>query len=179
ARACVSCHNNTLPAMTVALARKKGLAVNEAQAKKEMEFAAATDKPYLEPMRVGSTIGGAAGTLGYTLMGMSAAGYPADALTDAHIHYLSMYQLPDGSWGTTAYRPPAEYSAFTITAVVLRAIKLYPIPGRREEFADRFARAKRWLLFTKATSVEERTMQLIGLAETGASASERAPFVKA
>jgi ankyrin repeat protein len=179
ARACVSCHNNSLPAMTVALARKKGFAVNEAQAKKEKKFAAATDKPFLEPMRVGSTIGGAAGTLGYTLIGMAAAGYPADALTDAHIHYLSIHQLPNGSWGTGAYRPPAEYSPFTITAVVLRAIRLYPLPGRREEFEERFARAKRWLLSAKATSVEESSMQLLGLADAGASASERAPFVKA
>jgi len=178
-RGCVSCHNNSLPAMTVALARKKGFAVNEERAKKEMESAAATDLPYLEPMRLGSTIGGGSDTLGYTLMGMAAAGYPADALTDAHIHYLSINQLADGSWRTTSYRPPEEYGAFTTTAVVLRAIKLYPIPGRREEFQDRVARAKRWLLSAKASSQEERSMQLLALADAGASASERAPFVKA
>src|SRR5579863_7442655 len=57
-RACVSCHNNSLPAMTVALARKKGFAVNEAQAKKELGFAVASDKPCREPMCLGSTIGG-------------------------------------------------------------------------------------------------------------------------
>ncbi|MBZ5635731.1 MAG: ankyrin repeat domain-containing protein [Acidobacteriia bacterium] len=177
-RGCVSCHNNSLPAMTVALARRKGFAVNEERAKKEMESAAATDLPYLEPMRLGSTIGGGSDTLGYTLMGMAAAGYPADALTDAHIHYLSINQLADGSWRTTSYRPPEEYGAFTTTAVVLRAIKLYPIPGRREEFQDRVARAKRWLLSAKASSQEERSMQLLALADAGASAAERAPFVK-
>jgi ankyrin repeat protein len=178
-RGCVSCHNNSLPAMTVALARKKGFAVNEQQAKKELGFAAATDMPYLEPMRLGSTIGGAATTLGYTLMGMAAAGYQADALTDAHIHYLSIYQFPDGSWRLTSYRPPAEYSPLTTTAVVLRAIRLYPIPGRREEFEERFARAKRWLLSARAFSAEERSMQLNALADAGASASDRAPFAKA
>jgi ankyrin repeat protein len=178
-RTCVSCHNNSLPAITVALARKKGFAVNEPQAQKELGFAVATDTPYLEPMRLGSTIGGAATTVAYTLMGMAAAGYPADALTDAHIHYLSIHQLPTGSWGLTAYRPPAEYSPFTTTAVVLRAIKLYPIPGRRDEFRERVARARQWLLSTKAYSVEEQTMQLNGLADAGATAQERAPFVKA
>ena len=178
-RSCVSCHNNSLPAMTVALARKKGFAVNEGQAKKELGFAVDTDMPYLEPMRMGSTIGGGSDTLGYTLMGMAAAAYPADALTDAHIHYLSIYQFPDGAWRTTSYRPPEEYGPFTTTAVALRAIKLYPIPGRREEFEERVARAKRWLLSAKAFSQEERSMQLNGLADAGASASERAPFVKA
>jgi ankyrin repeat protein len=176
-RGCVSCHNNSLPAMTVALARSKGFAVNDEQAKKELGFAVATDMPYLEPMRLGSTIGGGSDTLGYTLMGMAAAGYPADALTDAHIHYLAIYQLADGSWRTTSYRPPEEYGAFSTTAVVLRSIKLYAIPGRREELRDRIARAKRWLLSAQASSQEERSMQLIALADAGASAPERAPFV--
>jgi ankyrin repeat protein len=178
-RACVSCHNNSLPAMTVALARKKGFIVDEEQVRKELGFAVATDTPFLEPMRLGSTIGGGSDTLGYTLMGMAAAGYPADALTDAHIHYLSIFQFPDGAWRTTSYRPPEEYGPFTTTAVALRAIRLYPIPGRRAEFEDRFVRAKRWLLTAKASSAEERSMQLNGLADAGASVSERAPFVAA
>jgi hypothetical protein len=112
-------------------------------------------------------------------MGMAVAGYPANALTDAHIHYLSINQLADGSWRTTSYRPPEEYGPFTTTAVVLRAIKLYPIPGRRQELQERIAHAKRWLLSVKPSSQEERSMQLNALADSGASASERAPFVKA
>ena len=178
-RGCVSCHNNSLPAMTVALARKKGFAVDDEQAKKELGFAVTTDKPFLEPMRLGSTIGGGSDTLGYTLMGMAAAGYPADALTDAHIHYLGLNQLADGEWRTTSYRPPEEYGPFTTTAVVLRAIKLYPIPGRRAEFQERIARARHWLLSAGASSQEERSMQLNALAAAAASVSERAPFVKA
>jgi len=180
ARHCVSCHSNSLPAMTVALARKKGFAVNEEQAKKELGFAVATDEPVLEPNRLGSSpIGGGSDTLGYTLMGMAAAGAPADALTDAHIHYMSLNQYPDGAFRNSSYRPPTEYGPFTTTAVALRSIKLYPIPGRREEFKERVDRAKRWLLSAKAFSTEERSMQLNALADAGASQSERAPFVNA
>jgi ankyrin repeat protein len=178
-RGCVSCHSNSLPQMTVGLARKKGFAVNEEQTNKEVGFAVATDMPYLEPNRLGSSIGGGSDTIGYTLMGMAAAGYPHDALTDAHIHYLSLNQFPDGSFRNTSYRPPSEYSAFTTTAVALRAIKLYPIPGRREEFEERVSRAKRWLLAAKPHTNEERSMQLNALADAGATASERAPFLKA
>jgi ankyrin repeat protein len=177
-RGCVSCHNNSLPQMAIALARKKGFSINEPQAKKELDFAVATDRPYFESMRLGSSIGGGSDTLGYTLMGMAAAGYPADAFTDSHIHYLSINQLSDGSWRTTSYRPPEEYGPFSTTAVALRAIRLYPIPGRREEFKERLARAKRWLLSAKAVSEEERAMQLNGLADAGATAAERAPFVQ-
>jgi ankyrin repeat protein len=180
ARHCVSCHSNSLPQMTVALARKKGFKVNEEQAKKELGFAIATDEPVLEPNRLGaSPIGGGSDTLGYTLMGMAAAGAPADALTDAHVHYMSLNQYPDGAFKNSSYRPPSEYSALTTTAVALRSIKLYPIPGRREEFKERVDRAKRWLLSAKAASTEERSMQLNALADAGASAAERAPFVKA
>ena len=178
-RGCVSCHSNSLPAMTVGLARKKGFSINEEQAKKEVGFAVTTDMPYLEPNRLGSSIGGGPTTIGYTLMGMAAAGYPADPLTDAHIHYLALNQFPDGAFRHTSYRPPSEYSPFTVTAVALRAIKLYPLPGRREEFDERIARAKRWLLNAKPYSLEERVMQLNALADARASASERDSFVKA
>ena len=69
-RHCVSCHSNSLPAMTVGLARKKGFVINEAQAKKELGFAIATDEPILESNRLGaSPIGGGSDTLGYTLDG--------------------------------------------------------------------------------------------------------------
>jgi ankyrin repeat protein/prenyltransferase/squalene oxidase-like repeat protein len=179
ARRCVSCHSNSLPQMTVALARKKGFAVNEEQAKKELGFAIATDEPVLEPNRLGaSPIGGGSDTLGYTLMGMAAAGAPADAVTDAHIHFMSLNQYPDGAFRSASYRPPSEYGPFTTSAVALRSIKLYPIPGRREEFKERVDRARRWLLSAKAFSTEERSMQLNALADAGASPSERAPFVK-
>src|SRR5262245_5013854 len=179
ARRCVSCHSNSLPQMTVALARKKGFAVNDEQARKELGFAIATDEPVLEPNRLGSSpIGGGSDTLGYTLMGMAAAGAPADALSDAHIHFMSLNQQPDGAFRNASYRPPSEYGPLTTSAVALRSLKLYPIPGRRDEFKERVDRAKRWLLSARAFSIEERSMQLNALADAGASQSERAPFVE-
>src|SRR5256712_1028845 len=121
ARHCVSCHSNSLPAMTVAVARKKGFAVNEEQAKKELGFAIATDEPVLEPNRLGSSpIGGGSDTLGYTLMGMAAAGAPADALTDAHIHFMSLNQYLDGAFRNPSYRPPSEQGPFPTSAGAVR-----------------------------------------------------------
>src|SRR5579871_612002 len=108
------------------------------------------------------------------LIGMHAANYPANAFVDTHIQYLSIYQYPDGSWRTTSYRPPSEYSPFATTAVVLEAIRLYPLPGRRAEFEERFSRAKKYLLTHKAYSGEEHCMQLNALASAGATAEERA-----
>jgi ankyrin repeat protein len=178
-RSCITCHNNSLPQMAIALARHKGFTINEAQAKKELGFAVATEKPFFDTMRMGTSIGGGSDTVGYTLMGMAAAGYPADALTDSHIHYLSIQQYPDGPWRTTSYRPPTEYSPLTTTAVALRSIQLYPMPGRKQEFAERVARARRWLLSAAAQSSEEQSMQLNALSSAGASVAEKAPFVTA
>src|SRR3989442_9884880 len=128
ARRCVSCHSNSLPQMTVALARKKGFAVNEEQAKKELGFAIATDEPVLEPNRLGSSpIGGGSDTLGYTLMGMAAAGAPADALTDAHIHFMSLNQYLDGSFRNASYRPPSEYGPFTTSAVAGGSVQRFSL----------------------------------------------------
>jgi hypothetical protein len=178
-RQCVSCHKNSVTAMAVALARKKGIAVNEEQAKKELGFAVATQRPFLEPMRAGNTIGGGGDTLGSTLMGMAAAGYPADTLTDSHTHYLATYQSPEGYWTTTSYRTPFEYGPYTSTAVSLIASRLYPLPGRKVEWEDRYARAKKWLLAQKPMSMEEYAMHLMGLNAAGATAAEKAPAVRA
>jgi hypothetical protein len=68
-RGCISCHNNSLPAMTIALARKKGFVINEEQAKKELGFAIATEKPFFEAMRMGSSIGGGSSRVGGTTSG--------------------------------------------------------------------------------------------------------------
>ena len=112
-----------LPAMAVALARKKGFSVNEEQAKKEAGFAVATDNAVLEPIAWVRPSAEGSNTLGYTLMGMAAAGYPAEQLTDAHIHYFSIHQSRDGAWRNSSYRPPEEYSALTTTAVRLACDK--------------------------------------------------------
>jgi hypothetical protein len=56
-------------------------------------FAVATDMPYLEPMRLGSTIGGGSDTLGY-------ADGDGGGLSGRYVDrrpYRSNYQLLDGS----------------------------------------------------------------------------------
>src|ERR1700739_2732311 len=92
---------------------------------------------------------------------------------------MSLNPYPHGARRHARYRHTSEYGPFTTTALALRSIKLYPIPGRREEFQERVARAKRWVLSAKTYTNEQPSKQLNGLADAGVSASERAPFVKA
>ena len=117
---CVSCHNNSLTAMTVSAARRQGFAVDERGARHELatvvEDVTATREQALQGI---VSPGGMTTTLGYILMGLSAEGHRADAGTDAIVRLITGAQLPDGRW-RTPFRPPTEASEFTATAVSLR-----------------------------------------------------------
>ena len=96
---CVSCHQQTLPAVAFALARERGLRVNErelghqlaaqiAQRSATAEFALELDEP-----TPAATV-----TLGYEADGLHALRYAPDAVTESTSHYLLGVQRTDGSW---------------------------------------------------------------------------------
>ena len=63
--------------------------------RRKLGFAVATDMPFLEPMRLGFDRSAAVRTRLVTRSwAWRQPGYPADALTDAHIHYLSISSIP-------------------------------------------------------------------------------------
>jgi hypothetical protein len=150
--------------MAVSLARQKGFAVNEQIARQQLKANVAVLGPHREDLlqhinsvpitpEVGS----------YALVGMAAEKYPADPLTDALVHDIAQKQRRDGSWLMGDGRPPIEESDISATALCLRSLQAYPIPGRREEFERRIAKAKAWLLAAQTRSNEDRTFRLLGL----------------
>ncbi len=164
-RGCISCHNQSIPAMAISMARRQGFAVNEQIAQQQLKASVAVLGPHRENLlqhlnsvpttpEVGS----------YALVGMAAEKYPADRLTDALVHDIARKQRRDGSWLNGDQRPPIEQSDFSSTALSLRALKLYPIEGRREEFQRRIAEARAWLLAAPTRSNEDRAFRLLGLA---------------
>ena len=108
----------------------------------------------------------------YALVGMAAEGYPANATTEAMVHDIARQQRVDGSWRNGDRRPPLGYSDTTATALSLRSLQLYGPPGRRREFDDRIARARRWLLSLGPRTTEDRAFQLLGLSWSEASRAE-------
>jgi ankyrin repeat protein len=168
---CVSCHSNSLTAMTVAIARRHGFAVDERGARKELatvvEDIAATREQALQGI---VSPGGLTTTLGYILMGLSAEGHRADAATDAIVRLIVGTQLPDGRW-RTPFRPPTEASEFTATAVSLRGIQLYGSgkPAHRRAIAA----ASSWLQRAQPQSTEDHVFRLLGLTWAGAAQSVR------
>jgi len=165
---CVSCHNNTLTAMTVAAARAHGFAVDERLAAKE----AATMSKDVEDTREHAlqqivTPGGGATTTGYILMALDAQRYARTAGTDALVRLLKLTQRSDGSW-PSVYRPPSEASEFTSAAVSVRGIMLYAPPDKRAEYAPTVERAVAWLTKSEPVTTEDRVFRLFGLSWAGA-----------
>jgi hypothetical protein len=144
------------------------LAVDEQLAAQEQEQAAGffADKPEillgqgLDPLLAA-----------WALWGWEAEGRAPDHLSDALVHYLVLLQAGDGSWKTPGYRPPADSSHFTFTALALRGLQSYAPPGRRGEIEQRIDRARTWLLNTDADETEDKTWQLLGLHWVAAGAA--------
>ena len=96
---CISCHHNALPALAAAVTRKKGIEINEPQARKNIDdilafFKAASGRMMLSD----SAIGGEAITAGYVQMALAAEGHPLDGVTAATTHWLLARQMTDGRW---------------------------------------------------------------------------------
>jgi N-acyl-D-amino-acid deacylase len=170
---CISCHHNALPGLAAAVAGRKGLAVDEALARRNVDdmlefFASRSDRMMLgDP-----AVGGEALTAGYVQMALAAGGRPLDKITAVTARWLMARQMPDGRWlGNGLNRPPQEYSVISHTAVAAGGLRAYPLPGRADEVADSLRRAGRWLLAADAKSGEERAMRLMGLVWTGAPQS--------
>ena len=171
-RRCFTCHHNTLPAEAAALARRKGIEVDEALVRKNQEDILAVLRPAAGPaMQAQSVIpGGMALTLGYGLMALAAEQYAPDKMTASMIHWALATQMPDGSWlGNGVNRPPMESSTVSHTAIAVRGLTLYPIPGRKPEIDRALERAQGWLRAAEVHTAEDRAMRLMGLIWTKAS----------
>jgi len=170
-RQCYTCHHNTVPAETAALARRKGIAVPEDLARKNLDDILAVLRPSAAPAMQGrqNVPGGVALTVGYGLAALAAEGYAPGKVTAAHVHWTLATQMPDGSWlGNGQNRPPIEFSTVSHTALAVRGLVVYPIPGRTPETDRALQRARTWLMKAEAPTAEERAMRLMGLVWTKA-----------
>ena len=178
---CISCHDNSLTAIAVSLARKSGLPVDERLASAQVKANAA----YLEDGRdslhqghflaqagsgpFGDTFG--EGVLAYVLIGLDAEHFKPNLDTDAVAMYLQNHQLPDGSWiyPTADSRPPVCSAYMAQTALTMRALQLYAPKAIQTESAKSIQLAAEWLAKTEPKSFEDRVWRVMGLAWSGLS----------
>jgi len=160
---CVSCHNDSLTAMTVAATRAKGLPVNEQIAKDQMRLIAGF---LLENSAGGMEnigIPGAGDTVSYILAGMAADHYPGDAATDIWARYLKNIQQDDGSWRIITKRPPLESSDIEVTAVSLRALRAFGLTSQKGAYTKSIAAAVKWLESARPQHTEDYAYKILGL----------------
>ena len=165
---CVSCHNNTLTAMSVAAARQQGIPVNDETASQNLKTIAAFVDGWREKLVQGIGIPGDADTVASILLGMAAERYPADAATDAMAHFLRRQQLPNGQWRPLAHRPPIESSDIQATAISMRALQLYAPKAGRARYEKPIQLASGWLAQAHPADTQDRAFQLLGLKWAGA-----------
>jgi ankyrin repeat protein len=166
---CVSCHNNTLTAMTVAAARGKGIPVNEEMARQNLKTVANFIDGWRDRAFQGVGIPGDADTVSYILLGLGAEKHPADAATDAMAYFLRRTQLPTGQWRILAHRPPLESNDIQVTAASMRALQLYGPKAARADYDKTVRLAAGWLAKAAPRTTEERAFQLLGLGWSGAA----------
>jgi ankyrin repeat protein len=160
-KGCITCHQHSLVAMTVGLARKHGFKVDEEIATQERDQVQAVLRRKVPLLLLGADLDPTLAA--YSLVGLAAGDQPATLLTDALVHYLVLHQHRDGRWPTEAYRPPEDGSAFLFTALAVRGLERYASQGRRPEIAARVGRARRWLLQAQPLETVDRAFQLLGL----------------
>jgi ankyrin repeat protein len=173
-RRCFTCHHNSMPAEAAALARRKGIPIPEDSARKNLDDILTVMRSSAGGAIQGrqSLPGGIALTVGYGLMALAAERYPLDPVIASHVHWLLATQMPDGSWlGNGVNRPPSESSTVSHTAIAVRGLMLYPIPGRKPEVDRALQRAAKWLPTAEAATAEDRAMRLMGLVWSKASSA--------
>ena len=167
---CASCHQQNLPALAWSTAAKKGVGYPEQMAKEQLKATVNAsgrfgDISVEQPPPVPNIAA-------WLLIGLDAAEYPASPMTDSFAYALARYQYGDGRWVTKAWRPPTDYSDVTSTALAIRALKAYAPPTMKKRIDQNIRKAGAWLADYEAQSVEERTMQILGLHWAGSHKSQ-------
>ncbi|MGH9719153.1 MAG: ankyrin repeat domain-containing protein [Bryobacteraceae bacterium] len=166
---CVSCHNNSLTAMTVAAARAKGMRVDEQIAKDQLHRIAAFLRENGERALENDGIPGGVDTVSYILLGMAVENYPSDPITDVWARYVKNNQSPDGRWRCLSLRPPLESSDFEVTAASIRSVRTYGPKSQRAEYDKAVERAVHWLEMAQPQTTEDHAFKIFGLIWGGGS----------
>ncbi len=176
---CISCHNDSLEAMAVGLARRNGFRVDETIAAGQVKVNVGYIEHQRDSLHQGHFAAQAGAetfadvfgpdVLGYVLVGLDAERYKPDLDTDAVTIYLKSRQMPDGRWayGVGDERPPLCSAYIGQTALAMRALQLYAPKIDKAGFEKSIQLAAAWLAKAETRTNEDRFWQLQGLAWAG------------
>jgi ankyrin repeat protein len=173
---CFSCHNQSITAMAVGIARKRGFAVDEKTAARQLKVNAGALESLRDMLHQGFFLTGfnaSPAILSWVLMGLDAEGYKPDLATDAAAMYIQSQQMPDGHWafGPEA-RPPLCADQLGQTVLSLRGIQLYRPAVNTEAFAKAIKLATAWIAAFHPQTNYDLAWKLQGLVWGGAAKDE-------
>ena len=170
---CISCHNQSIPQMAAGAARKTGIPVNEAVSKAQGEAVTALLKLSENNLwQMGcTTLGGYLATLSYDLVGLGADRQPRSQWTDLASHCLAKAQSAIGAWIARDTRHPLGDNDAKYTALSIRGLLAYPLPGLKEEYAARVARGAAYLESSAGSDAQSLAFRILGLKWAAASSS--------
>jgi hypothetical protein len=160
---CKSCHNQSLPAMALGMARARGLRFNQEVAKQQSDTVLVALDSQREKMLQSMDDEGPPLSGGYALAGLAAQGYAPDSTTSAFVRNIAARQLSNGNWHPSGARPPIEYSDVSATAFAIRAMRFYGVGRAAAGYDARIEKARSWLASARPRYTEESVFQLLGL----------------
>ncbi|MBL8174523.1 MAG: ankyrin repeat domain-containing protein [Bryobacterales bacterium] len=172
---CGGCHHQHVIGMAVPAAEKKGVAVDPAFRRDQLQIMKGEVMGNREALLQDIFI--SVDGLAFAMLGMGEQQYPADELTDAMVSAIAARQNEEGDFIHFPFvRPPLEDSPFVSSALAIRTISRYAIPARKTELEGRIAKTRQWFLASKPAVPYERAFQVLGLHWSGA---ERAAVQRA
>jgi ankyrin repeat protein len=169
---CVSCHNQSLPALARQMAGTRGITSQPAVASHATDATLRQWKPRRNASFVGACGGaGYVPTVTYGLVAMAEEGMPANGITDSVAVCLASRQSQDGAWKVNDVRPPLSGNPILYTALAIRALDVYAPPALRADTRRRIDAARAFLLQAEPPDTQDEAMKLIGLVWSKASAT--------
>ena len=181
---CISCHNNSLSAMTMGIARKRGFRIDEQTASAQVR----ANVLALEKLRdrlyqgfmfpVGDNF--SENILAYMLLGLHAENYKADLNTDAAAIQILMRQRPDGQWyqPNADTRPPLCLNYIGQTALAMRSLQLYAPKTNRSAYDRAIQLAASWLATAQSLNNDDLGWRVAGLAWAGTNKAATQKAIK-
>jgi hypothetical protein len=170
---CISCHNNSLTAMTVGLVRQKGFTVDEkvasSQVKVNVDALTKTrdilHQGFLIP--VGDNFSEV--VMAYELIGLNAEGYKPDLDTDNAVMHILSRQSTDGHWDQphADTRQPLCLGYIGDTALAMRGLQLYALKADPAPYRRAVQKAASWLASAQSFNNDDRSWRVAGLAWAG------------
>ena len=170
---CISCHNNSLPAMAVGLARRRGFEPDEKTASAQARVNVSILEKNRDKLHEGYLF--AVGDnfsdniLAYLLLGLHAENYEPDLNTDVAAWFILSRQNPNGEWpsANADTRQPLCSTYIGRTALAMRALQLYAPRSNRAPYDNAVQLAASWLAKARSFNNDDLGWRLSGLAWAG------------